>query len=67
MFGGQLPSVPSCCPCHGLQEIQSSSRAFAALRADARVITWGHPECGGNSSNLEGVDIQWDLYISWDD
>jgi len=35
------------------QEIQSSSRAFSALRKDGQVITWGHPECGGNSCNLE--------------
>lgn len=35
------------------QEIQSSSRAFSALRKDGQVITRGHPECGGNSCNLE--------------
>ena len=27
-----------------------SGRAFAALKTDGSVVTWGHPQCGGDSS-----------------
>lgn len=34
--------------------IQASGGAFAALRLDKTVITWGHPDCGGDSSAVQG-------------
>ena len=30
--------------------VQSTCRAFAALRRDGSVVTWGAPEAGGDSS-----------------
>lgn len=34
---------------HDVQEVHASSGAFAAIRADGRVVTWGHPLSGGDS------------------
>ena len=34
-------------------EIQFTDRAFAALRSDGSVVTWGDPEFGGDSSAVE--------------
>ena len=35
------------------QQIQATERAFAAILADRSVITWGHPEYGGDSCQVE--------------
>ena len=35
-----------------VQQICPSSGAFAALRADGSVVTWGHAECGGISAGV---------------
>eukprot|EP00435_Cladocopium_sp_Y103_P036209 s1722_g9.t1 len=37
----------------GVQEIQASSDAFAAILADGSVVTWGDPEYGGDSSEVQ--------------
>ena len=41
---GQLKNV---------QQIQASFGAFAAILADRTVVTWGHAECGGDSSAVQ--------------
>lgn len=33
--------------------LQSSSRAFAALRGDGRLVTWGCPAAGGDSQAVQ--------------
>ena len=33
-----------------LQEIYATETAFAAIRKDGSVITWGHPEQGGDAT-----------------
>ena len=43
----------------GVQQIQATDSAFAAILADGSVVTWGVPICGGDSSavrdQLRGV------------
>ena len=34
---------------YDILEVHASSGAFAAVRADGAVITWGHPLSGGDS------------------
>ena len=36
-----------------MRAIQSSSRAFAALRCDGRVVAWGSPDFGGDAEAAE--------------
>ena len=36
-----------------VQQIQATSCAFAAILADGSVVTWGHAEGGGNSSDVQ--------------
>jgi alpha-tubulin suppressor-like RCC1 family protein len=36
----------------GVQQIFSNELAFAALKNDGSVFTWGDPESGGNSSGV---------------
>ena len=38
---------------YDVTEIAASSRAFAALRADGRVVAWGHPHCGGDCRRVQ--------------
>ena len=40
---------------HDLQvrTISATCSAFAAIRFDGRVVTWGHRKCGGNSSQVQ--------------
>ena len=33
--------------------IQASSLAFAAVRSDGTVVTWGTPHAGGDSSSVQ--------------
>eukprot|EP00435_Cladocopium_sp_Y103_P052641 s878_g16.t1 len=40
-------------PTYQLRKIQVTRRAFAALLADGSVITWGAPDCGGDSSAVK--------------
>ena len=60
-----------------VNQIQSSLHAFAALRSDGSVVTWGKLDDGGNSSNVQrglqsrkkkhaffGTGSWWDLLIS---
>ena len=35
-----------------VKHIQSTESAFAAIRADGHVITWGNKVCGGDSHHL---------------
>lgn len=36
-----------------VQEVVASAGAFAALLSNGRVITWGDPEKGGDSSGVQ--------------
>ena len=36
----------------GVQQIQATGRAFAAILSDGHVVTWGCPFCGGDSSDV---------------
>ena len=38
----------------GVQQIQATSRAFAAIRSDGFVVTWGDADSGGDSSAVRG-------------
>ncbi|CAK9026508.1 Ribosomal protein L15, partial [Durusdinium trenchii] len=38
---------------HHVQEISVTDHAFAALNGDGRIVTWGVPEFGGNSSSVQ--------------
>ena len=38
----------------GVQQVQATSRAFAAILADGSVVTWGSPDRGGDSSAVAG-------------
>ena len=37
----------------GVRDLQASHRAFAALRSDGRVVTWGDVGFGGDTSGME--------------
>eukprot|EP00434_Breviolum_minutum_P038912 symbB.v1.2.034528.t1/scaffold4473.1/size39787/1 len=56
-FGGNSSAVQH--QLKGVQHIQASFRAFAAILKNGSVITWGSADCGGNSSavrdQLNGV------------
>ena len=41
------------CPPRNVQHIAASKGAFAGIRADGKVVTWGSPGYGGDSSNLD--------------
>ena len=36
----------------GVQQVQATSGAFAAILADGSLVTWGIPGCGGDSSAI---------------
>ena len=36
-----------------VQQVQSSGSAFAAILADGSVVTWGDPDYGGDSSEVQ--------------
>ena len=38
----------------GVQQLQATGEAFAAILADGSVVTWGKPESGGDSSVVAG-------------
>ena len=38
---------------HHVQQIAANKGAFAALRTDGTVVTWGDPEYGGDSSEVQ--------------
>ena len=42
------------CCCHSRRWIQATSTAFAAIRGDGSVVTWGDVEAGGDSSSVQG-------------
>ena len=48
--GGDLHLVPGLC---GVQRLESSSAAFAAILADGSATTWGDPNCGGDCSEVQ--------------
>ena len=37
----------------GVQQVQATSEAFAAILADGSVVTWGEPDSGGDSSEVQ--------------
>ena len=37
----------------GVQQLQASDKAFAAILADGSVVTWGYPDSGGDSSQVQ--------------
>ena len=37
----------------GVQQVQATSKAFAAILADGSVVTWGEPARGGDSSEVQ--------------
>ena len=37
----------------GVQEIQATQEAFAAILADGSVVTWGSPDYGGDCSAVQ--------------
>ena len=50
----------------GVQQIQATSGAFAAILEDGSVVTWGDADCGGDSSpvrdQLKGVQ---QIQVTW--
>ena len=38
---------------HSVQHIQSTTRAFAAIRSDGQVVAWGDPAAGGDCSKVQ--------------
>eukprot|EP00435_Cladocopium_sp_Y103_P036266 s632_g9.t1 len=51
--GGDSSSVQNRLGQSGVQQIEGSSGAFAALLADGSVVTWGKPDFGGDSSKVQ--------------
>ena len=37
----------------GVQQVQATSDAFAAILADGSVVSWGDPDAGGDSSAVQ--------------
>ena len=37
----------------GVQQIQATSQAFAAILGDGSVVTWGNAEAGGDGSAVQ--------------
>ena len=50
-FGGDSSSVASQLS-SGVTEIFSTEAAFAALKSDGTVVTWGYSNSGGDSSSV---------------
>ena len=38
---------------HGVQQVQATNEALAAILADGSVVAWGEPDFGGDSSEVE--------------
>ena len=36
-----------------VQQIQATKQAFAAILGDGSLVTWGHPDKGGDSSAVQ--------------
>eukprot|EP00438_Fugacium_kawagutii_P036591 Skav223943 [mRNA] locus=scaffold1465:385569:403251:+ [translate_table: standard] len=56
--GGCSESVES--QLYSVQRVVATSRAFAALRADGKVVTWGAASYGGDSEDVQDqlIDVQ---------
>ena len=39
----------------GVQQVQATEQAFAAILANGSVVTWGDPEYGGDSSPVAAI------------
>jgi len=55
-----------------IRDIAASDLAFAAVRADGRVVTWGHGRAGSDSlavqAELKSLAGQWNMLgICWND
>ena len=44
-----LDILMHCCISH----VVASSKSFAAIGSDGRLVTWGDPQCGGDSSAVQ--------------
>ena len=51
MFGGDSRAVQG--QLKGVQQIQASGCAFAAILTDGSVVTWGSSECCGDSQCVQ--------------
>ena len=54
------------CPtsAEGVQQIQATDRAFAAILSDGSVVTWGDPTCGGElRSDVFNADGALSLFL----
>lgn len=38
----------------GIEFVQATASAFAAVLGDGSVVTWGNPQYGGESTSLRG-------------
>ena len=49
-YGGDSSEVQD--QLKGVQQVQATYSAFAAILADGSVVTWGNPGSGGDSSAI---------------
>ena len=54
-WGSYMNTLPTSLS-SGVTEIFSNDRAFAAIKSDGSVVTWGLDNAGGNSSSVVGID-----------
>ena len=52
-FGGDSTAVAP--QLLGVQQIHASEGAFAAIKEDGTVVTWGNSSAGGDSSTVEAL------------
>ena len=50
-YGGDSSEVQD--QLKGVQQLQATGSAFAAMLADGSVVTWGSPDSGGDSSEVQ--------------
>ena len=50
-YGGDSSAVQD--QLKGVQQVQATSGAFAAILADGSVVTWGDPDYGRDSSEVQ--------------
>lgn len=49
----EAPASKSKDQLYGVTMIQAASLAFAAIRRDGSVVTWGTPDAGGDSRHVQ--------------
>lgn len=47
------------------QNMEPRSKPLAEVRADGRVVTWGNPDAGGDSSGVQEqlVEVRYEMYL----